>query len=591
VGSLRLWDHGRRLQRRVFRGGRAAGGFVGLALSPDGKTLASGHRDGTVRLWGAAGFQPLRQLRGPAKGGWSWVAYGLAFSPDGKALAAGGGTAAVYVWDVATGRRRFPGPHGHVGTVRSVALSADGKLLATASFDGTARLWDAATGKRLHELRGHQDELYCVALSPDGRTVATGGRDCTVRLWDVVTGRERRKLVTGADGNGQASAVAFSPDGTRLACAQIRAADLKESEEDQTGLTLWQVSTGTKLRHIKGPSNPYSLVFSADGKDVVVAEDEDAHRLSRWQVATGKKARQFNLTDTPWGRVVLSPDGRLAARGYFDGGIQVYDAATGKRQVAFPAPRGHADGVFSPDLRFLATWKGMQREGGGGDQTVRLWEMVSGQEVLRFDVPAPPAVCAAAFAPDGRALFTGMNDSTALVWGLAPAAGEAGQALGPRRLEELWADLGGADAARAYQALWALALAPGQAVPLLEQRLRPAAAAEARRLRRLCAELNSDTYAVRARAYEGLQKAGAAAVPTLRAALAGRPPLEAHRRLEGLLAAEALRRGRALAVLERVGTPRARDALAALAGGRPDDPLTGEARAALERLDRRGRPR
>jgi hypothetical protein len=158
-----------------------------------------------------------------------------------------------------------------------------------------------------------------------------------------------------------------------------------------------------------------------------------------------------------------------------------------------------------------------------------------------------------------------------------------------------WADLAAADAPRAFRARGALASSPEEAVALLKGRLRRAQAADAGRLGRLLADLGSEEFPVREKAQAGLEELGDLAEPALRQALADKPALEVRRRMERLLERlrgpvrrpEVLRPLRAVAVLEDVATPAARELLKDLASGAPGARLTREAKASLSRLGRR----
>src|SRR5262249_14901549 len=278
--------------------------------------------------------------------------------------------------------------------------------------------------------------------------------------------------------------------------------------------------------------------------------------------------------------------------------LTVRDLASGETVLERDSPGGVA--AFTPDGRFLLLGRGTALHLGGrankflpavkGAGAPRLGEVAAGREVLRFP---DEAVTAVAFAPDGSSVACGTADGRVLVWGLAPKPGEGeklpGQ-LGAKELKGLWDDLAGEDAVAAYRAAWALRAASEKAVALLRQRLQPPAPDDPE-VRKLIAGLDTDTFAAREEAAEGLRRYGAGAEAAVRQALrqANSPGL--RQRLLALLGSaemtgypDALGRSRAVAVLEAVGTPGAREVLGVLADGPPLAAQTRGARAALERL-------
>jgi len=135
----------------------------------------------------------------------------VAFSPDGKRLASGSNDFTVKAWDAASGLETRT-LKGHTSVVNSVAFSPDSQHLASAGHDGTVKVWDAGTGQQILSLKGNA--FIGVTFSPDGKRLAAASWR-TVRVWDAGTGQETRTFMA----QPLAKSVAFSPDGKRLASA------------------------------------------------------------------------------------------------------------------------------------------------------------------------------------------------------------------------------------------------------------------------------------------------------------------------------------------------------------------------------------
>jgi hypothetical protein len=307
-----------------------------------------------------------------------------------------------------------------------------------------------------------------------------------------------------------------------------------------------------------------------------------------WEAATGKLIREW-LSDKTISQLAISPDGRTLAAGLKGGEVALWEITTARERGRFQAHPGirWSGGfalAFAPDGRTLAS---ASEEG-----TIRLWEPATGKRLAELSGHRGPVGCLA-FSPDGKGLVSAGMETSALVWDAAEWTGRpADTALRPEQLKTLWDQLAGADAKNAYQAIVSLANVPAQSVPLLREHLRPVAPADPDRLARLLAELDDEQAAVRDKATAELGRQADLAEELLRKALANPPSAEARQRLEKLLELvdsstmppEQLQMLRAIELLERIGTPPAREVLTTLAKGAPKARVTREVKTSLDRL-------
>ncbi len=363
-----LWDvaAGKELYRLPVPAAPLYASPVPAVFSPDGRTLALAARDRTIRLWDvAAGREHLRLATQPG------AVVCLAFSPDGKTLASGGPGPAIRFWDASDGR-----PVGEAkskaGTVTSLTFSPDGRALASSALNRVC-LWDVASGAEAFAEVGHESVVVALALADDGRTAATADGNGVLRLWEAETGRELRRLAADA---GRSCALAFPPGGRTVAWANGAA------------FRLWDVATGEELQRRNlgpgaGPARAWA--FSPDGRVLAAAGPNQALRL--WDVAAGRA-----LAEIPAGPAAVSA---LA---------------------------------FSPDGRVLATAAGRTELRGPGNVAISLWDVATGRNARRFDVPFGKVgtncwISALAFSPDGTSVASASESNA--VW-LGPIPRTAG---------------------------------------------------------------------------------------------------------------------------------------------------------------------
>ena len=533
----------------------------------------------------------------------------VAFAPDGKTLAAfGEWSHEVRLWDVASGRQRNRRP-GHEKTVRALAVSPDGKMIASGG-GRRLRLWDAVTSKPLLVLetadvetdkpqqvpKADEETISHCLFSTDGKRVISVSGTGVIQMWDVAARKELRRFAV-KQRFGKVYAIGISADGKRLTAT----AEVDAEREGLMRLYVWDVDTGRLLTQ-----RPYRVEVLTDADGFLnclvdrTAFTPDGERISAWlgieEVSTG-----YLVATLPKGlgrRMVFSPDGRFLAATlvqpnkstYEEKGLCLIETVSGEE--IFRLEIGEIEYVaFAPDGRAMVV--------ADKENNLSVWDTFTCERLYPMARPdrwpgpgiAPSDFCSLAILPGGRAV-TGMFEGDILVWDLAAATWPIRKPvrdLGRKELADLWSDLAG-DARRAHRAIYKLADAPTQAAPFLKDHL-PAVTMDAKRVEKLLADLGGDSFKAREAAARELTCLRYRVEPMLRRALEGKPLLEMRRRLEAILAgpkrpsAEDLRRLRAIAVLERIGTPEARQVLAKLAGG-AEAPETREAKSALERLKR-----
>lgn len=381
-GTIRIWDPDGTYMSQVFLGHPSA--ICKLAWSANGKMLASASPDAPVRIWEVASGRTLQVLKnhpGPVPT--------LTWGANDTRLASASQNS-VWVWNVATGQLLQSLDHP-TGVSDAAWSPTDKRQLATACGDKTIRIWNPDNAQVVRSNQDHAGGVAFLAWSPDGKYLATGAADNTVRLWDVKSNRSSREV---AKDTFRPARVAFSPDGNTLAYG---AGD---------GLRLWDIGSNRVRQDLGGNGHGvHGIAWAANSKTVI---SMDSFNVLHWYDAvTGQKTRDWVGSMRGFMTVAWSRDGKYLAASW-DQEIRLWAAD------ALQQPRrllGHSQGVtylaFAPDGKMLAS--------ASLDQTARLWDTTTGKPVHTLAGHAA-RVDHVAWSPKEPRLATYALDRTVRIW-------------------------------------------------------------------------------------------------------------------------------------------------------------------------------
>jgi WD40 repeat protein/serine/threonine protein kinase len=387
-GIIKLWNWETGIELKTFH--RHTDYVTSLAFSPDGSRLASGSGDQVIKIWDISKGQEVMTLRGH-----SWI-NSVAFSPDNKFIASAGDDAQVRIWDISKGEEVITFG-GEQGEVRSVVFNPDGKRIASGNSDKTVTIWDASSGKKLMTLSGHKETVNSVKFTPDGKYIASGSWDGTVKVWNASTGEEKMTL---RGHTKSVVSVAFDWNGKYIVSCS----------NDNT-IKIWDVSTGEELITLRGHCDSVdSALFSLDGKKIISGGPDKT--LKVWDIGTCSEQIAMRISRTLTGFIAFSQDSkRIASEDIRGAGIEVWDAEIGKELMTLYGHRGVVKQVvFSPDGNRMAS--------GSRDNTIKVWDAPTGKVLMTFH-GHKEEVFSLAFSPDGKRIVSGSLDKTIKVWDIS----------------------------------------------------------------------------------------------------------------------------------------------------------------------------
>ena len=402
-----------------------------IAYSPDSTLLVTTSWDGTAILWRVDQSGAYRQVGAPWQAD-RFAVHAVAFSPDGRTLATGGEDNSLATWNVGDGTTpptAIGRVHAHTGPVFALAYARNGTMLATGGADGDAVLWTVddhvpptSIGRPLHATDGGNSVLS-VAFSPHGDTLAVGTTARTVVLWNVSTPTAAHPwTTTPLMLDDQVLAMAFTPDGTRLAVAS------------GTATQLFSVETPNAVSRVGSPYTSgkgivRSVAIAPDSSAIATAHEDGTVEFwtldNRAQPIGTGTLLPGTATDEPLS-MVIAPQAPILAVGDLHGRIRLWDVRTPDHPTPIGPPlTAHARGVsglaFSTDGTRLASTS--------YDGTLALWDTThpdspaslttAGPAAYHNSTGAAEALLSVAFSPTGALLATGTGDGTTVLWNVA----------------------------------------------------------------------------------------------------------------------------------------------------------------------------
>ena len=391
-----------------------------FSISYDGSKFVSHTYKNKLKIWDTSKDKAIATLKGHSRFLDGWRPFrnrnkrpqqadvlALDFSYDGKYVASGSKDMTVRLWDVERRKKRYT-LKGHTGWVTAVAFSKDGNTVASGDTEGILRLWKTGSGNALATSKGHKNAIVALTFTPDGKTLASAGADGTIRFWEAHSGDEISIFATGHTES--VKAVAFSLDGSTLSCATFNSTVQKYDVTTQKQISTFTADNNNQIFAEEVLLTPDAsllayqpveefLAFNIKGTEIdksyTINHIPDDYRI--WDVMTGEELP----TQRSAREIIISPNNKYIARSKWDQVI-ISDVKSGKELFQIAVEN---DGIlFSPDSRLIVT-------GGSFHDPTKIWDVQEQRRLITLGTGDEPII----FSADGNILACGSR-SEVLFW-------------------------------------------------------------------------------------------------------------------------------------------------------------------------------
>ena len=397
-GTVKVWSQERLIDVSVDRG--IYGELKHAMFSPDGRFLLCGGE--AIRIWDANTRELTRTI--PVQSG---GAIAVCIDPGGNHVVSGDNEGNLKIWDVQTGKQ-IKCLEGNMKRVFDVAYNHDGSKIVAGGDDGELKLWDANSGELLKNFEGHEIGVYSASFSPDGSLIAAGDWS-GVKVWATDTGLQ---MFSFDDFITPVSSVNFNPDASQLVVSCISMSDWDVPERLQNLLSIWDLSTGKRLRSFYGHTGGVNdACFNPDGTRVVSCGYDATIRI--WDSHSGEELSTLQGYQSLVGRdnyfcrgVSFSPDGhRLVSIG---DSMKIWDATPDSEDRLLS---GHTDKVN----KLFLTQNKSKVISASADHTIKIWDITTGKLVHTL-VGHTGDVSSVDLIGDGTRIVSSSADETLKIW-------------------------------------------------------------------------------------------------------------------------------------------------------------------------------